>query len=334
MSNDSILFHIGYHKTGTTWLQAHLFTNSDLGLRLMDRDFVRTRMMVPGPFEFDANGTREQFNSMVSKIEATQLTPVISNEGLSGSPHAGGYNSKELADRIYAVCPQARILIVVREQQSAILSNYAQYVSIGGRASLQDYVQPKKRWQTRIPLFRLEHFKYHLLVSYYKKLFGANNVTVLPYELFVAEPEQFVERVLNSCRVPVKAEELSQLPFERKENKKRSASGLETKRLLNVFYPLETFHNLQTNTPQEAWRRSFVDTTADLVGKLCPPSLDDALNQKNRQWLKEFLADTYAESNAIISADCGLELSRWGYRLVDKQSAKIRADEPALVTLA
>ena len=25
------LVHIGYHKTGTTWLQQHVFTNSALG---------------------------------------------------------------------------------------------------------------------------------------------------------------------------------------------------------------------------------------------------------------------------------------------------------------
>ncbi len=289
----------------------------------MDRDFVRSRMMVPGPFEFDASGTREQFQSMVSKIEGSKLTPIISNEGLSGSPHAGGYNSKELADRIYSVCPQARILIVTREQHSAILSNYAQYVSIGGRASLKDYVQPKARWQTRLPLFRLEHFKYHLLISYYKQLFGAENVSVLPYELFVAEPKEFVEGVLRSCRVPVDENELKQLPFERKENKKRSASGLTAKRLLNIFYPLETFHNLQTNTSQEAWRRSFVDTTADMIGRLCPRSIDDAMNAQNKQWLKEFLADTFAESNSIVSELCGLDLKRWGYRVVDGQTIDV-----------
>ena len=50
--------------------------------------------------------------------------PVISHERLSGYPHSGGHDSKEIAHRLAAVFPNAKVVIVIREQKSMILSNY------------------------------------------------------------------------------------------------------------------------------------------------------------------------------------------------------------------
>lgn len=59
-------------------------------------------------------------------------TPVLSAERLSGNPHSGGYDSLQTAKRLHRLFPQAKVLVVVREQTEEILSCYNQYVRAGG----------------------------------------------------------------------------------------------------------------------------------------------------------------------------------------------------------
>ena len=61
---------------------------------------------------------------------------MVSFPRLSGHPYSGGYDSRMIADRVAEVFPEARILIVIREQRSMIVSTYKQYVNAGGEARL------------------------------------------------------------------------------------------------------------------------------------------------------------------------------------------------------
>ncbi len=310
-----MLFHIGYHKTGTTWLQVHLFANSSLKLKLVDQELVRSLLITPGSFEFDADVARSQLNEVINRAEDEGLIPVISHEGLSGSAHGGGYNSRELADRIKEIDPQAKILIVIREQRSAILSNYAQYLAIGGQARLEEYVRPEARWQDRIPQFHSRRFHYHHLIGYCRNIFGIDNVQVIPYEQFVSHPEDFAGKVLQWCKAQTSPEQLQSLPYENKENRKSSAAALAVKRTFNFIYPLDTFHHRERTKYSSTVRGLLVDLLARLAGSLCPPQIDKCLRNKSTRWLAAYCAGRFAESNAIIDAWYGLNLNKWGYEV-------------------
>jgi hypothetical protein len=84
------------------------------------------------PFDFDAATVRSEFEPMLADAEREGLLPIVSFPRLSGHPYSGGYDSRPIADRIAQVFPEARILIVIREQRSTIVSTYKQYVHAGG----------------------------------------------------------------------------------------------------------------------------------------------------------------------------------------------------------
>ena len=107
------LLHIGYHKTGSTFLQRRVFPEP--GFSLVARAKALRPTFVEGdPFGFDARVAREAFRLGIERAQQEGLVPVLSAERLSGNPHSGGYDSKQIAERLAATFPEARVLAILR----------------------------------------------------------------------------------------------------------------------------------------------------------------------------------------------------------------------------
>jgi hypothetical protein len=194
MNNNTLLFHIGYHKTATSFLQQQLFEKSTEFNRINQYEINRS-LIYPGPFHFDEHICKE----FITENTKNDVINVFSNERLSGGPHSGGRDSKELANRIKKVAPNAKILIAVREQFSAILSSYNQYIKAGGSLSLNEYIKPKTKRDLK--RFRKEHFEYHHLVGYYIDLFGKENVLCVPFCALIKNEKLFINTILDFLKL-------------------------------------------------------------------------------------------------------------------------------------
>ena len=193
-SMENLLIHIGYHKTATTWLQQKLFiTESEVFepmsmLRkghssLAKHFFYDDEQYLLSPFEYNEARIQKEIESIKGSNDKLILKiPVISHERLSGNPHSSGFDAKKIASMLKSTFPKAKILIIVREQKSFILSNYFQYLSIGGTCNLNKYLNTK--YDGKRPFFSPNHIKYLPLITEYYNLYGKNNVLVLPYEMF------------------------------------------------------------------------------------------------------------------------------------------------------
>lgn len=315
-----LLIHIGYHKTGTSWLQAHLFSSAALGLGMVEMEQVRKTLIADRPLQFDSSNCGTILGATIDQIRAKNLYPVISHEELSGNPLSGGYKSKELAQRLLDVFPDAKILITIRDQRAIIYSCYQQYIKIGGRASLSDYVYPPPRWGARIPLFELDNFKYHFLIEHYQKLFGKENVCVLPYEQFFSEPTKFVGRILDFAGINLSPDQLQSLNFNQKENVTPSPLALEVKRRLNFLDPLNNVHRPDTNTKANTFKLNLIENVSTFVGKLGPKALQNQLKETKKRWIKSVVGDMYADSNRRVATICDIDLKSWGYSLPAENS--------------
>lgn len=218
------LIHIGYHKTGSTWLQRNLFVNAAQGYctpwgRLT---VIQSDLVTPNALDFHPDAVRDRLAPRLEQAGREGLVPVITSERLSGSPHSGGFDSAMLARRLQAVFPEARILIVIREQRSAIRSSYGQYVKEGGAVSLRRYLRPPKQGVARFPAFERSHFRYDRLIRLYLELFGPERVLALPFEWFRAEPEAFLEAIGAFAGVRA-TQRLSELPLGQSPNRSYSA---------------------------------------------------------------------------------------------------------------
>ena len=113
---------------------------------------------------------------------------------MSGGIHSGGFDSRDICERLNTCFPNGKVLIVIREQKSMLYSAYSQYIKGGGSYSIKEYLFPKTKKVKG--LFKFNYLEYHHLIEYYYKYFGKNNVLVLPYEMMKEDQERFLQNIL------------------------------------------------------------------------------------------------------------------------------------------
>ncbi|MDA0772019.1 MAG: sulfotransferase [Cyanobacteria bacterium] len=303
------LIHIGYHKTASSWLQANLF--DDYGFkRFIAQSEIRDRIVLPNALDFKATELRSYYDSCVTNGE---FVSVISNERLSGNPHSGGYDSKELADRLYASFPEAKVLIVIREQVSAIFSSYIQYIRVGGPCSIDDYLEPTVRNIPILPLFNFEHFNYCRLVSYYYDLFGKDKVLVLPFELFKNNPVGFCSKITDFTGLAA----AETLPFTKTKNKRISSLSSMFLRQSNKL-----FAKTRLNPSALGKKQSYLGTGSGeggsygkilAIDSLIPKSVHEFFDDRLNKIIQETIGDRYQKVNQELAELTGLDLAAYGY---------------------
>lgn len=174
-----LLIHIGYHKTATTWMQRQLFQPMHGYRQLCGHQEVFDHIVKPHGLRFDPAPMQALIVRGIEGLLPDEA-PVISSEILSGHPFQGGRESDVYAERLHRIAPEARILISIRSQLRILPSVYMQYVLRGG--TMPPSVFFKGTHELGYFGFTPEHFKYDLLLAHYQKLFGAENVYVLPQE--------------------------------------------------------------------------------------------------------------------------------------------------------
>lgn len=304
-----LLIHIGYHKTASTWLQKELFSRRQAGFGRL-RNLRRT-VHAPHALDFDPKRCYAHFHNPLKRIRGRRLMPVLSHERLSGSPHSGGYDSKEIADRLATLFPESRILIVIREQQSAILSCYKQYVRVGGAGRLKQYVVAPSRGQFRIPLFSFDFFAYDRLIRYYIQLYGASRVLVLPFELFQHSPRQFIERIMAFSGAVPQSGVVATLPYHRKENPSKDAVSVCLSRLCNLIAGDDSVNPIALIRSVRAAK--MLRRGADVFGGLAANSMQSRIERRWREQIGMWVGNRYAESNAATTRLTGLDLAEFGY---------------------
>ena len=192
--------HIGYHKTGTTWLQNYCLNlhpeiellNHGQSNREMKRtiDELVDSVASSNDLNFDATAWRNSFDAAVSKLLGSKNNPSvlgISRENLSGEMLKGS-NSALVANRLFKLFGKVKVIIVLRNQLDMIESIYKQYIQEGGTLSIEQFLDWKRYKIADVE----ERLKYHKLLAYYRDLFGEENVFVGLYEEFKESKKNFL----------------------------------------------------------------------------------------------------------------------------------------------
>jgi hypothetical protein len=311
----TILIHIGYHKTGTNWFQSRLFADARSGMRWLGKwkGHPVRRLVTARPLEFDAAAARASFEPLLSEIRRQNLLPVVSYERLSGHPFSGGLDSKEIADRLVQVFPEGRVLVVVREQRSAIISTYKQYVRAGGPLPLDLFLGPPRSQSMRMPSFDFRHFDYCHLLRYYRSLFGPDRVLALPFERFLRDGAGFVADIGAFAGRPFTAELLDSLRYDRRSNVAPTAAVIAVRRRLNRLVKRSelnvapVFPSKRAARVADRWSRS---SWLEHVAGWLPGSQTEA---KLRQQVEELVGDRYIDSNHETAELLGVDLGAYGW---------------------
>ncbi len=227
-----IFIHIGLHKTATTTLQQQFFpackdlnylSNSNFEVN----EFIES-IVITDPIYFDKETAR---NLVTPYLNATRPN-LISREALSGSLYDGvikhGLDHRSsIIQNLQAAVPEARIILVIRRQDSLSRSIYRQYLKSGGTESSKTFYNLIKN---SFSLCTLDKFKYSPYVDLLTKSFP-KGVLVLTLEEFIADQDRFLHKLSDFIGVDVPSVKL------KKSNQSSLGEiGMEFTRFLNHFF--------------------------------------------------------------------------------------------------
>jgi hypothetical protein len=305
----SELLHIGYHKTGTTWLQRDVFAGGVAGFALpWHRGVLNDAFVTVNDLEFSAERARALLAEHRNAPPTDGTVDVVSHERLSGNPHSGGYDSGAIASRLLATFPGARVLAVIRQQAEMVLSAYKQYVREGGAQSIDRYLHPPHRGRARVPQFSLSYFEFDRLIACYHDLFGADRVLVLPYEQLDADPLAFVRRIAAFAGVPE-----PEAVTAGRRNVGLSGTSVGVKRRFNFWFARDT---VNPAAPFD-WPRVAhgVRTRLDRLDARVPARMRRRSDRRLESVVHAETDGRFAESNRRTAALTGIDLASLGYEV-------------------
>jgi hypothetical protein len=233
------VIHIGSHKTASTTLQRRLFARSkDLGYLGEDcenyenyRDTLNS-MVSDDDIYFAYESAKELFDNFVSFCG--DKTALYSNEDIVTSRVP-----TQCALRLKEFLPDAEIILVIRNQLTAIPSMYANH-----GAYLK--MVPRRYWRRYVSFddwmgYSTEFIKYSALDGYfynrisniYASLFGKEKIHILLYEDLLNKREKFINELCKILRID--AGEASRLLQDKRERRRNTSRELRYHQFRSSF---------------------------------------------------------------------------------------------------
>lgn len=306
---DAPLIHVGLHKCGSTFLQNRIFADPKTGFRApwggMSNRAV-TDFAVCEPLAFDPERLKAIYaeSDPGPGADGTGQVPVISHEALSSRPFNGQYYAPDVAGRLHKVFPNARILIIFREQASILRSLHVQHVRTGGRQDLRTFLGTGKEPEGWQPMIALTFFEYDRMIRMYRDFFGADRVLALPLELLQRDPAAFSARLFGFVDLP--------------------DPGIDPAERVNSAWqpPLTEFYR-RTNgvisrnplNTGDGFLYRFRERAMWALSNRLPRKLGKAATDRDKAFLKSRLGEHFAPSNARTAELTGLDLGALGYQL-------------------
>ena len=306
---NTVLVHVGLHKTGTTWLQRRLFQALD-GQCIAycgDIKFIYREFIVPEIGVFSADEARHAFSSLIETARANDRLPVISGEALAGRPFHAKFHRSVIAQRIAEVFPDAHILLTIREQVAIIHSMYGQYIRFGYTSDLRSFLRQPPRESSLSPVLDLDFYNYAKLIKGYRALFGEDRVTVMPFEKLIADPSGQIDMLSRRTGFRLS----SDVPEETRtavQNRGWSDLAYNAARQVNRFVS-------QDSRWQRARGRLSPNSIGHYVNRLTPGSLRKRMSDRARRLISDEIGPYYAASNREAYTLTGIDLGEIGYRV-------------------
>lgn len=187
-----VLVHVGVQRAASTYLQERVFRGHP-GIRYLGRSkprdpdwLIRWNYADPGRFA----EVRDDIAARVREMLRADRLNVLSSENFC---LYGGLAALQ-AERLGAILPEARIVLVLRDPIDRMLSFHRYAVRKGDlfepfEASI-DWMDPPFVFYKRKPIY-LPDYRYDEHIAAYERVFGHERVCVLRYEELEARPERF-----------------------------------------------------------------------------------------------------------------------------------------------
>lgn len=175
-----ILIHVGYPKAANSYIKRKYFSKFSKFVVIPRKKYLKEILK--------KNGNVELIRQLLPKCvnnENDGSPIIISNEIFAGKDFWSIDGATDTADNLYKAFPDAKILILLREQRSYIESAYKYAINNGGYLLEIDKFSSLNKEQI------IKKLQYSEFIKLYVNLFGKDNVCVLPYEMLKNNENEF-----------------------------------------------------------------------------------------------------------------------------------------------
>ncbi|MDH2435364.1 sulfotransferase domain-containing protein [Pokkaliibacter sp. MBI-7] len=280
-------WHIGLHKTATTWLQDIIFrVHPEVNVANNTKNPAATPLLKTiissNPYMYCRETATREFNLI--QHEENKKT-VISAERLSGHPASGHYDQQLIAQRIACLDPDARIILSIRCQSTLIPSIYNQLLKAGLVATLQDLLRVSS-WKVRG--FDLDAYHFNKIARFYFSLFGRENVQICYFEDINTQPNKYLDKIFTFLDIKNTATDEN---YSTIVNPSLELSKQRSQLAINYFRSSEFNYNL---LPQSLADINKIAPFSDRIIDVIPKNL---MSEEIEHYLHEY----FQESNRDLS---------------------------------
>ena len=298
------LVHVGMPKCASTWLQKQFFKPRHGFREALSSFYTFFAFVNTGSFQWIPCRDRLQLET------PDNLVPVFSAEALVGNPLTGGQDGEANLYRMHQTLPEARILIVIREQNAMLRSLYKLLVNFGypyriGMVLDNDLVG-------NVPSFDLKYLCYDHVIDAYQQAFGKESVLVLPYEKFTSHPDGFLDDIRKFCEIDCDRYPLK-VKTDKRENSNRTLVSIEIKRLYNRYVARTRFSMSGFSKPETISGEGNFDP-------FVPAYIERWMEGRFARKVRQKTTGYYTQSNDRTVSLTGLDLAQHGYQLSNTPS--------------
>jgi len=295
------VLHIGANKSASTTLQRCLFPNAK-GLVYLGEDCENysayrddlNSMIYEDDFNFSIDKNKKLFEKFQNKASETNSTFLYSNEDIMTSR----VPSQVLA-RMKILMPDAKVLLIIRNQLQAIPSWYANHGAfLKGvpRFYWRKYVSADEFMNYFTTFFNygpFDCFMYFKIINHYANVFGKENIKILFFEDFVQDRNKFVKELSELLNINYdESLKLLEGKVERQRITQRRFLFHKASRKISFLHSLKLPVALDR----------FID------------SGEKAKNLGIEKWESK-IADIYREDNRLLMENYKLDLKKYNYPL-------------------
>jgi len=306
------LIHVGLPKCASSFMQAKVLprmTGNYCNLTVELLENVNSATFSPELFlnmvdDYAKKATyRNRLNRLISKNHRLEI---LSSEFLSGR-HSTTVGQEcdgiITANNLKLAYPNAKILMMIREQKKYLLSAYAFRVACYGFET-----STFEEWLTRkIKQGIIEKLKYDILAKHYIDLFGKENVLILPMEMIYMDSNRFYKMLLSFAKV-------ASFEIPRKSQVNPSPKGdkiLSLHRSANkMLAPLST---MAMKFGTEKVRNGLYRFKSSVINPFLLRCYSNESSLSVPEEIIEKYADDFRESNQFISMVSKVDLTEFGY---------------------
>lgn len=208
-----IFLYVGPHKSGSFYLRDQIFPYVEdiFDVRTRDRYVIEHLLdaTAENPLFLDTAVLKQELEDRLGSVDEAKI--VISDPDFFGAyermaaPYM--FNTKQFWDHTYKtkllseLFPHAKVILTPRRQDTWIESYYRGVLKSTLTVSLENFVSPDTTLAER-PACDLTTLDWSVYIANYFKIFGRENVLVIPHEMLLLDTSEALDRLYHFMGSP------------------------------------------------------------------------------------------------------------------------------------